>query len=47
MQKKAQEEAFSGDVVSIGKSEITNTTQVKWPSLLPVGHTQGIYELDE
>jgi hypothetical protein len=47
MQSKAQQEATRGDIVSIGKSKAINTTQVKYPPLLPIGHTQGIYELDE
>ena len=47
MQRKVQQEAAHGDIVSIGKSKAINTTQVKYPPLLPIGHTQGIYELDE
>jgi hypothetical protein len=47
MQRKVQEEAARGDIVSIGKNKAINATQVKYPPLLPIGHTQGIYESDE
>lgn len=42
-----EKEINTGDVVSIGKSEAISTLQVKWPPLLPIGHTQGIYDMDE
>jgi hypothetical protein len=47
MHGKVQKEAAHGDIVSIGKVKAINTTQVKYPPLLPIGHTQGIYDLDE
>jgi hypothetical protein len=44
-QEKPSLEAYCGDVVSVGKSEAINTTQIKYPPLFPIGHTQGIYEI--
>jgi hypothetical protein len=46
-QEKHYQETSRGDVVSIGKSEAINATQVRWPPLFPIGHTQGIYTIDE
>ncbi|NLW35659.1 hypothetical protein [Syntrophorhabdus aromaticivorans] len=46
-QEKPDQETRCSDVVSIGKSEAISATQVKWPPLLPIGDTQGIYEIDE
>ena len=46
-QEKHYKETSHGDVVSIGKSEAINATQVRWPPLFPIGHTQGIYTIDE
>lgn len=47
MQRKVQQEAARGDIVALGKSKAISATQVKYLPLLPIGHTQGIYKLDE
>lgn len=46
MHAKSEAPATNDDMVLIGKSDAIKATQVKWPPLLPIGHTQEIYKLD-
>jgi hypothetical protein len=46
-QKKCGSETSHVDVVSIGEGDSIKATQVKWAPLFPIGHTQGIFNIDE
>lgn len=46
-QKRPEQDMTQGVTVSIGEGKAQSPVQVKYPPLLPIGHTQGIYELDE
>lgn len=54
-QERPSQNVFTGGVLSIennhetsrAKSGQAKELRVKYPPLLPIGHTQGIFELDE